>query len=399
MTEVADAESAIFARMPRFSTVRVPLETAAGRVLAEDVLAERDQPPFDRVTMDGIAVAFDAWRAGDRSFDCAGTQAAGVPALTLPGPGHCVEVMTGAMLPDGADAVIPVERVAAEGNLRRVSDDAAVRERQFVHARGSDGRAGDRLLRPGMAIGAPEVAVLASAGLTDVAVAARPRVVVVSTGDELVGLGEPIAAHQIRSTNDLAVAASLEQAGLATVTRERLRDDEAALLAAMEQLHETHDVLILSGGVSMGQFDFVPAVLERLGAQVVFHKIEQKPGRPMWFGVSGSGKPIFALPGNPVSTLVCATRYIVPALRHAAGLASPPQEHVSLTADVEAPAHLTYFVPVKVRWSDDGRALADPRPTNTSGDFVSLAGTDGVVELGKGRALHPAGTTGRLFRW
>lgn len=399
MTEVAEAEAAIVTRMPRFPTALVPLDTAAGRILAEDARAERDQPPFDRVTMDGIAIAFDAWRAGDRSFGCAGTQAAGVPALTLPDAGHCIEVMTGAMLPQGTDTVIPVERVSSDGNLRRVRADTVVAEGQFVHARGSDGRAGDCLLTAGVRIGAPEIAVLASAGRAQVAVATRPRVAVVSTGDELVEHGEPIAAHQIRSTNDLAIAASLEHAGLATVTRERLRDDEAALLAAMERLHETHDMLILSGGVSMGQFDFVPAVLERLGAQVLFHKIEQKPGRPMWFGLSGTGKPIFALPGNPVSTLVCTTRYILPALARAAGLAARPAEYVRLTADVEAPPHLTYFVPVKVRWSADGQALADPHPTNTSGDFVTLAGTDGVMELAKGRANHPAGTTGPVFRW
>lgn len=398
MTEVADAEAMILASVPPFPAVRVALEAAVGRVLAEEARAERDQPPFDRVTMDGIAIDFADWQAGVRSFDCAGTQPAGAPVLALPGPGCCIEVMTGAMLPLGTDTVVPVERVSAQGRARRIQDGAAVTARQFVHCKGSDGRLGARLLEPGLRLGAPEIAVLASAGYAEVAVAALPHIAVVSTGDELVGLKEAIAPHQIRSTNDLAIAASLERAGLATVTRARLRDDESELLASIERLHDAHDALILSGGVSMGQFDFVPSVLERLGARVLFHKIEQKPGRPMWFGLSGKDRPIFALPGNPVSTLVCATRYIVPALQRAAGLAAAA-EHVTLTAAVEAPQHLTYFVPVKIRWSDDGRALADPHPTNTSGDFVTLAGTDGIVELPKGSATHSAGTAGRLFRW
>jgi len=156
---------------------------------------------------------------------------------------------------------------------------------------------------------------------------------------------------------------------------------------------------VLSGGVSMGQFDFVPAVLEELGAKLVFHGVRQRPGRPMWFGVSASGKPIFALPGNPVSTLVCATRYILPALRAAAGMAASGAERVELAAPADAFAELTHFMPVKLAWSASGAALATPCPTNTSGDFVALAGTDGFVELAPRRGAHPAGTVARLFRW
>jgi molybdopterin molybdotransferase len=138
-------------------------------------------------------------------------------------------------------------------------------------------------------------------------------------------------------------------------------------------------------------------VLKSLGAELVFHRIRQKPGRPMWFGVSGAQKPIFALPGNPVSTLVCLTRYVAPALRCSAGLPDARPERVRLTERVEGPADFTYFLPVKLSSSDEGVALAEPRPTNTSGDFVSLAGTDGFVELPAG--THDAGTVARLFRW
>jgi molybdopterin molybdotransferase len=398
MTEVAEAEAEIFARMPAAGIERLAVEAAAGRVLAEPIRAERDQPPFDRVTMDGIALAHADWAAGRRRYARIAVQAAGAESEALTAPGQCVQIMTGAMLPRGADTVIPIERLTIDGDSVEVAEHA-VAPQQFVHAQGSDRGRGELLLEPGAWLGPAEIAVLASAGAASVAVARLPRVAAVSTGDELVGPGEPLAPFQIRSTNDLAIAASLVSPRLADVRRARLRDDPEALLQGLERLHEDNDVLILSGGVSMGQFDFVPAVLETLGAELVFHKIEQKPGRPMWFGITRAGKPVFALPGNPVSTLVCTTRYVVPAFRRAAGLAPAPVERVKLTADQTGPERLTWFLPVRLHWSDAGEALAEPRPTNTSGDFVSLAGTDGFVELPKGRAVHRAGTVAPLFRW
>jgi molybdopterin molybdotransferase len=399
MTEVADAEAAILARMPAWPATAVEIGQAAGRVLAEDVAAERDQPPFDRVTMDGIAIAYADWAAGQREFSVVGTQAAGAPPLALRGPGESVRIMTGAILPGGADAIIPIERIRLTGTRAVVAADADVAARRFVHARGGDRRGGERVLARGQLLGPAEIAVLASAGRTHVEVATLPRVAAIATGDELVGPGEPLTPAAIRSSNEFAIEASLRCAGLATVTRTRLKDSPDELLRAIGALHATHDALILSGGVSMGSFDFVPGVLEALGAEAVFHRIEQKPGRPMWFGMSRAGKPVFALPGNPVSTLVCLTRYVLPALCRAAGLPPREPERVQLARDVEALERLTYFLPVELVWTADGIARAEPRPTNTSGDFVSLAGTDGFVELAPKRGRHTAGTGARLFRW
>jgi molybdopterin molybdotransferase len=222
----------------------------------------------------------------------------------------------------------------------------------------------------------------------------------VSTGDELVTVDAPVVAPwQIRSSNDLAIAASLARAGFGDCRRVLLRDDAERILGELVRLHEEHDVLILSGGVSMGDFDYVPAALERLGAELVFHRIEQKPGRPMWFGVSGVGKPIFALPGNPVSTVVCMARYVVPAMLRALGCREGAPEYARLGKAVDGPKNLTYFVPAILSWNADGGEIADPRPTNTSGDFSSLAGTDGFVELAAGSGQHTAGTIARVFRW
>jgi molybdopterin molybdotransferase len=398
MTQVTEAEALIVAHMPRFPADREPLAACIGRVLAEDVAAERDQPPFDRVTMDGIAIAYHDLSAGTHSFEVVGTQAAGSEPLTV-GRGQCVEVMTGTPLPYGADTVVPVERVQRSGAVAAIAADATVNPKQFVHRRGSDRTAGSLVLQAGARLGPPEIAVLAGAGRATALVAKLPLVAVISTGDELVEAGEPIAQHQIRSTNDRAVEASLAQHRLGQVTRARLRDDPKALAAAIDRLDAELDVLVLSGGVSMGQFDFVPSVLTELGAKLVLHKVEQRPGRPMWFGVSARGKPIFALPGNPVSTLVCVTRYLLPALRHAVGLASAPAELAATTAPIEASPTLTLFTPVTLSSSDRGTLLATPHLTNTSGDFVALAGTSGFIELPAKQDAYPAGTVARFFRW
>ena len=399
MTETAAAEALILAHMPRFPTRHEPLSACVGRILAEDVQAERDQPPFDRVTMDGIAIAFRDFAAGVRSFAVLGTQAAGAEPFAVRAAAQCVEVMTGAALPGGTDTVVPVERVQRVGGSAAIAADATVKAEQFVHRRGSDRSAGSRVLQAGTRLQAPEIAVLAGAGRATALVADLPRVAVISTGDELVEAGKPIAPHQIRSTNDRAIEASLTQHRLGAVTRARLRDDDNALAVAIDRLDTELDVLVLSGGVSMGQFDFVPSVLTELGAKLVLHKVEQRPGRPMWFGVSARGKPIFALPGNPVSTLVCATRYLLPALRQASGLPPSPPELAEITAPIEGFPTMTLFTPVTLSTSARATLRAEPHRTNTSGDFVTLAGTDGFVELPPKRGSYPAGTVARLFRW
>jgi molybdopterin molybdotransferase len=399
MIEVSEAEALMLAEMPRFTARREPLATCVGRVLGEDVHAERDHPPFDRVTMDGIAIVFRDWAAGVRSFEVLGTQAAGAEPLAVTAPAQCVEVMTGTPLPEGLDTVVPIERVQRAGTTATITADAAVKAKQFVHRRASDRAAGSLVLRAGTRLGAPEMAVLAGEGRGNALVSDLPRVAVISTGDELVDVGVPIASHQIRSTNDRAVEASLAQHRLGQVTRARLRDDANALALAIDRLDAEHDVLVLSGGVSMGQFDFVPSVLTELGAKLVFHKVAQRPGRPMWFGLSARRKPIFALPGNPVSTLVCATRYLLPALRQASGLAPAGPELVEITAPIEASPTLTVFIPVTVSSAAHATLQATPHLTNTSGDFVTLAGTDGFVELAAKHGSHPAGTVARLFRW
>jgi molybdopterin molybdotransferase len=211
--------------------------------------------------------------------------------------------------------------------------------------------------------------------------------------------GEPILPHQIRRSNVYAVAGALRRQGFQRVADDHVLDDTNELKARLKFHLDTHDVVILSGGVSMGRFDLVPQALEELGVQVIFHKVAQRPGKPLWFGVAPSGAAVFALPGNPVSTLVCLARYVIPALFASMGQARPPVEKIALNAPVQVNPPLAFFLPVRVEADDWGRAWAVPAPTNGSGDFTSLAGSDGFVELPPGPNTYAKGFVSRLYRW
>ncbi len=389
------ADRLIAAAMPAFDSHRIALADASGQILREPIRAERDQPPFDRATMDGIAVSSSALEA--RRFRLAGTQAAGAAAMRLRDPGDCFEVMTGAVMPAGADTVIPVERIRHAGDDIELEQGYQAEPQQFVHRQASDHARGELLLEPGVRIGSPEMAILTAAGQADVAVAQWPAVAIISTGDELVDVGEPIAPHQIRSSNDRAIETALRLRGCQRTRRSRLPDDPGQLKIAIAELHDANDVLILSGGVSMGKYDYIPRIMDELGVQLIFHKILQRPGLPMWFGISARGVPVFALPGNPVSTLVCLTRYVIPALQAALGYAAPTTS-LPLAADVEFRPDLCWFLPVQLQHDRKG-TVAVPRPTNTSGDFIGLRGTDGFIELPRGQDRYVAGSRWTFHAW
>lgn len=377
----------------------LPVAQCAGAVLRENVYAERDQPPFDRVAMDGIAIASGAAAASKRRFRIQATQAAGEPPLTLRDGGHCIEIMTGAMLPAGCDCVVPVERIQMDNGSAEIESLSLATPWKNVHRRASDQRQGALLLATGTVLHAPEIAVAASAGMARLRVSGQPSIIVISTGSELVEPGDPIAPHQIRRSNAYAVAAALRERGFQRVAEDHVNDDAAELHDKLGRHLRTHEVLVLSGGVSMGKFDLVPQALEALGVQCLFHGVAQRPGRPMWFGTTSEGRAVFALPGNPVSTLVCLSRYVLPALFAAMGVRGENSERIALATPLEWAPSLTGFMPVKVNHDDWGRPWATPCPTNGSGDFTALAHTDGFVELPVGPASLPKGFLTRLYRW
>ncbi|MGH8159583.1 MAG: molybdopterin molybdotransferase MoeA [Rhodanobacter sp.] len=397
LISVAEAEALIARHMPSFGSERVALDDAVSRILREPIHAERDQPPFDRVMMDGIAIA--AKGGSQRRFLPCGLQLAGMAQQTLGDPDACMEVTTGAMLPRGCDTVVPVEQTRRDGDYYLLVDGYVPTPGQFVHPRGSDCRKGDVLLEPGVRLHGPEIAVLAANGVTEVAVAAVPSMTIVATGDELVGVDQPLLEGQIRGSNDRALAAALRVRGFTDVQLARVADDLAATTAILAGLLQTRQVLVLSGGVSVGQRDYVPEALRTLGVRQVLHRIAQRPGKPMWFGIGPQGQVVFALPGNPVSALVCAARYLLPALQSSSGLAAEPPMRVCLESAVNNSAALTFFVPVHVHHDPTGRAMASPLPPGTSGDFSSLPRTQGFVELPSGLKSTPAGTVATFYRW
>ena len=395
----AEAEALVRGQVRPLPLEHRPLESLAGSVLAQSVRAERDQPPFDRVTMDGISFSCAAWRDGRRRFRIKGTQAAGTPPLQLDDPEHCIEVMTGAILPRGCDCVVPVERIEMADGWAQVEDAVPVEPFLNVHTRGVDCREGDMLLASGVRLGAPELAVLASAGLPHAQVHAEPRVLIIATGDELVAPGEPIEDWQVRRSNTYALRAALSLRGFTRLAENQLSDDPEQLKERIDTHLATHDVLVLTGGVSMGRFDHVPTTMRDLGVREVFHKVAQRPGKPLWFGIGPRGQVVFGLPGNPVSALVCLVRYVVPGLMAMMGARPSRVEAIPLGAPFRVKPALWYFLPVQIEPSALQGLVAMPKPTRGSGDFVSLLGTDGFVELPPGPAEYPVGHLAPIYRW
>jgi molybdopterin molybdotransferase len=383
MISVTDAFAITQDHKLTLPTEAVSIDDALGRVLREPVRADRDFPPFDRVAMDGIGIRFTDSLSGTQSFRIVGMQRAGQSQLTLPpqtltDAGTCLEVMTGAMLPIGADTVIGYEDIKISDGQATITI-ADIQPGQHVHHRATDRQAGDELLSVGTRLGPAELAVAASVGQTTLTVTTRPRVALISTGDELVDVSASPLPHQIRRSNTYMLRAALAGLGI-TATLHHIIDDEALLADSLSKLLAENDVLILSGGVSAGKADFVPDVLARLGVKKHFHKVEQRPGKPLWFGTMPE-KTVFALPGNPVSTVLCAHRYVLPYLRASLGLPPAPPTYARLISPITFAPAITYFLPVRLTFEPDGLLLARPLPGSGSADFANLLDASGFMEL------------------
>jgi molybdopterin molybdotransferase len=377
----------------------LPLEQCIGRILRRDVYPERDNPPFDRVCMDGIAINSLSFSQGVRSFAIEASQKAGSPPVSLSDARNAIEVMTGAVVPEGTDCIIPLEEFDYDAQRVSLKRNANGEQYRNIQRRGEDGRPGVAMLKSGAHLGAPELAVIASAGLAEVAVSREPRFMVISTGDELIEPGEPIADHQVRRSNGYAIVGALRSRGYQNVFKDHILDDEAMLAARLSIHLEEHDFLILSGGVSKGKFDFVPKVLKQIGVREIFSHVAQRPGAPMWFGAGPRKQLVFGLPGNPVATLICLVRYVIPAAMRVMGSTERPLEHIALAAQVNRGRPVVYYLPVSLTLDAAGRPGAQPRPTNGPGDFLGLAGTDGFVELPPRPEGFPAGFVASLRRW
>ncbi len=393
------ADEAILAHLAVLPAETLPLQQCVGQTLRQDVFADRDNPPFDRVCMDGIAIASSAFERGLRRFRIESTQAAGAPAVRLDSGDNAIEVMTGAMLPQGTDCIIPLEEYDLEGEVAMLKPRATGKTSRNIQRRGADSDRNVAMLSAGIRLGAPELAVAASAGFARLRVTRQPRVIAISTGDELVEPGQPILEYQVRRSNAYAIVGALCQRGYSYVANDHIRDDEHTLVERLAKHLSEQDVLVLSGGVSKGRFDLVPKALEKLGVRQVFYQVAQRPGMPMYFGTGTEGQAVFGLPGNPVSTLMSLVRYVVPALVFLSGRGRPAAELMPLGAPVKfARPGITYFLPVSVRVDDKGAPTAMPAAPNGPGDFLALTKTDGFVELPPAAPFEP-GFVARFYRW
>lgn len=372
--------------------IELPLTESQGHVLQESVYADRDFPPFDRISMDGIAYQFDQAMQHDR-FAVGGMQMAGSPVQQLKDAKACLEVMTGAMRPENTDTVTRYEDVEFfEENGQKYARLTVRPDKkgQNIHAKGLDEKAGTELLKAGCILGPAEIAVAASVGKSRLKVGLRPRIGIISTGDELIDVNQHPKPYQIRRSNTYALQAALQQMGM-LADMYHLADDKITIQASMEEALIKHDVLILSGGVSKGKKDYVPEVLEGLGMKKLFHRVKQKPGKPFWFGKNLNNKVVFALPGNPVSTFMCFNRYFRPWLMRSMGAEEKPLHYAKLTTDIGFKPPLTYFMQVKLKSEKDSSLSATPYEGQGSGDFANLLACDAFMMLPDSKDVFKAG--------
>lgn len=382
-----EAREAILLRVVPIGAERIPLDAAAGRFLAAEIPAPCDFPRFDNSAMDGYAVRSADCR-GEAVLAIAGYQAAGGPEAGAVPPGGAVRIMTGSPIPPGCDAVVPFEE--AEERNGTVWIPAPVHPRRHIRFRGEDVRAGERVLPEGTRLRPPEISLLASFGRAMVPVYRKPRVAVLSTGDELVELGERGEEGKIVNSNSHALAAAIAEAGgepvLLGIARDERDDLRAKLSAGLSA-----DALVTSAGVSAGDRDLVREVLAALGAEPVFWKVRIKPGGPTAFALAG-GKPVFSLPGNPVSSLITFEVFVRPALRKMAGASRPIKTpwKADLAEPVEKKPGKTHFHRVRIEPGADGFVARTAGDQNT-GILRTLVLADGIAVLPAGRASFAAG--------
>ncbi len=338
--------------------------------------------------MDGIAINYQAFASGVRTFPIESVGPAGAPRITMQNPDHCIEIMTGAILPANTDTVIRYEDLEIkEGKATFLLDE--LKQGKNVHRQGEDCRRNDLLVKAGVKISPAEIGIAATIGKTHLKVADIPPAVILSTGDELVDVGQSPLEHQIRKSNVHQLKATLEQWSIPS-TMEHLVDEKQAILEKMEYLLSKYKIIVMSGGVSKGKFDYIPEALEQLGVKKLFHRVRQRPGKPFWFGVSPSGARVFALPGNPVSTFMCAHRYIKSWLYESLGVEQKRPSAI-LAEDYFFKPDLTYYLQVKLSYEPDGRILAYPQTGNGSGDHANLSSADAFMEIPAGRTHFKAG--------
>jgi molybdopterin molybdotransferase len=408
MISVGKAVQVVLNTAQDFGVEEIPFLKSVGRILKEEILADRDFPPFNRVSMDGIAIDYRLFKNGQRSFKVEGIQAAGSVQTCLNNPENCIEVMTGAILPKNTNAVIRYEDVTINNGVATIGVEE-VNERQNIHTKGKDGKVGDLLIAQNTKISAAEIGVLATVGKLFVQVSKTPKVMIVSTGDELVGVDETPLDYQIRRSNVFTLVSLLERENIPSETA-HIADDKSILKQTIENYLKEYDVLLFSGAVSKGKFDFLPEIFEELGVEKLFHKVAQRPGKPFFYGRKfflGTDRHseskyskktiVFGFPGNPISTFVNCLAYFYPWYYKSVGL-GVEQETAILNENFTFKPNLVYFLQVKLS-SRFGHLIATPITGNGSGDLASLAKADAFIQLPQEQTAFKKGAVFPIIRY
>ena len=397
MITVNEAITIILDQALSLGTQQIALEDSLNHILMEDLFADRDFPPYDRVTMDGIAFQFEAYAKGLRNLPVEGIAAAGDAQKKMDNNQACLEVMTGSILPNNCDTVIRYEDLTIENGQATINVEK-VKSEQNIHRKGEDRKAGDLLLAKGCLIGAAEIGVAATIGKAHLTVAKFPKAIIISTGDELVAVDQTPEPHQIRRSNVKSIKAALEVFPMQVDTA-HLNDNFEEIKNTLEGFLKDYDVIIMSGGVSMGKFDFLPKALKELDVEQLFHKVKQRPGKPFWFGKSKDNCVVFALPGNPVSTFMCTQRYIIPWLEKSLSLNPSSIRKAILAEGFTFKPDLDYYLQVKLSYDEEGKTWATPVTGNGSGDLANLIEADAFLELPRGKEVFEKGAVFRVWEY
>lgn len=370
---------------------------AAGLRLAEDVAADRDYPPFGRAMMDGYAVRLADAKKG-RTLKVAGLIAAGDTFSEPVTPGTCVEIMTGAACPPDAEAVVPKELIVRDGDSVTLSCDAS--SGQHIAPRGSECRVGEYVLRTGDLLSPLAVGILFSVGRRQVRVIPRPKVGVLTTGGELIGEDTSPSPVQIRDSNGPMLVAMARARGVSDVVWRHSGDDLEAIITALQYFSDC-DVIVMTGGVSTGRYDLVPESVRRYGAETVFHKVSQKPGKPLLFARRGR-QLIFGLPGNPLAAHLCFHRYVSAAIGRLSGqpAGSPDRQTGFLREPLGPGGDRTWFMLARAEQSEtcDAPWELAPLPGHSSADLFNTQRANCYVEVPAGAGSLAAGTA-VSFEW
>lgn len=382
MISAAEAKKIVMSQPLALKFETINVDVCLGRKLAEDILADRAMPPFNRVTMDGIAINYCDIENGIYTWKVVKTQFAGENASSIYTEGTCVEIMTGAVLPMGCDTIIRYEDLELDANdssdkhFKLIA--SIIKKGQNIHTKGSDKAAGDIVLKANQIIAPADMAMLATVGKHSILVYKKISVAIIATGDELTGIDTLPNDYQIRASNHNMIAGALNELGVESV-KYLMMDDLIKLQDLLEKSLEKFDVIVLTGAVSKGKADFLPSILNKLNVNQLFHGVAQRPAKPFWFGRTAQCI-VFGMPGNPVSAAVCTYVYLLPFIKLKMSL-NQINYKVNVSEETYFKSSLTYFMQAKVHQTIEGQLVAKPYPGNGSGDLTNLCEINAFVEL------------------